>query len=255
MKAQSVSSGLRLLAVATSPSTCASAGTVLPATSIRSFRASSASSETWSPASALTSHRYSYPSSNPKVGSKIIARNKSSNASAFLPPCPGAQAGIRLFHNLSSTASTLSWRHPGRSGLTKQLPGPTHSLAPASWSRPPRAPHFTATSTRGHATCALAAEDHLGSISTTHNTTNTFDMGDRDLLPDSFKAAHYDLKLTNLDFKDWSYNGSVTYAILPLVAPPPAHELCACAAANLLPTASLETSPNPPMRSSSTLLS
>lgn len=54
-------------------------------------------------------------------------------------------------------------------------------------------------------------------------------MGDRDLLPDSFKAGHYDLKLTNLDFKDWSYNGSVTYDILPLVAPPPAaHELCLC---------------------------
>lgn len=51
-------------------------------------------------------------------------------------------------------------------------------------------------------------------------------MGDRDLLPDSFKAGHYDLKLTNLDFKDWSYNGSVTYAILPLR--PAAHELCLC---------------------------
>lgn len=35
-------------------------------------------------------------------------------------------------------------------------------------------------------------------------------MADRDLLPDTFKADHYDLKLTNLDFKDWSYNGSVT---------------------------------------------
>lgn len=85
-------------------------------------------------------------------------------------------------------------------------------------------------------------------------------MGDRDLLPDSFKAGHYDLKLTNIDFKDWSYNGSVTYAILPLTAslplcPPMSCELwvvsCACAAANALPTASLEISPSPPMRSSS----
>lgn len=219
MKAQYVSSGRRLLAVATSPRICSSAGTVFPATSIRSFRASPASSETLSPASALTSH---------KVKSSSISRNNRSIWPATLPfspvdillSCPGvhAQAGIRLFHNLNSPASTLSWRHPGRSGLllTKQLP-----LAPASWSRPRRAPHFTATSTRGHATCALAAEDHLGSISITHNTTNTFEMGDRDLLPDSFKAGHYDLKLTNLDFKDWSYNGSVTYAILPLVAPPP----------------------------------
>lgn len=224
MKAQSVSSGRRLLAVATSPRICSSAGTVFPATSIRSFRTSTTSSETLSPASALTSH---------KVKSSLISRRNRSIWPAILPfspvgillsrPGAHAQAGIRLFHNLNSPASTLSWRHPGRSGLTKQLP-----LAPASWSRPRRAPHFTATSTRGHATCALAAEDHLGSISTTHNTTNTFEMGDRDLLPDSFKAAHYDLKLTNLDFKDWSYNGSVTYAILPLVAPRPAHELCLC---------------------------
>lgn len=225
MKAQSVSSGLRLLAVATSQRSCSSSSTVFPATSVKSFRASSASSETSSPASALTSRCCPHPAGNPKVRGGFTFRNKSSNAPAFLPYCPSAQAGNRLFHNLSSTASTLPWH---RSGLTKQLPVPAHSLAPASWSCPLRAPHFTATSTRGHATCALAAEDHLGSISTTHNTTNTFDMGDRDLLPDSFKAAHYDLKLTNLDFKDWSYNGSVTYAILPLIALLPAHEPCLC---------------------------
>lgn len=223
MKAQAVSSGRRLLAVASSPRTCSSSGTVSLATSITSFRAAApASSET----SSLASHRHSSPAGISETTSNVVFRNKSSSRPDTLPfspvktpsSCPGAhaQAGVRHFHNLNRAASTLSWRHPGRPGLTKQL-------APASWSRPHRAPHFTATSTRGHATCALAADDHLGSISTTHNTTNTFEMGDRDLLPDSFKAGHYDLKLTNLDFKDWSYNGSVTYAILPSCPSQPAH--------------------------------
>lgn len=227
MKAQrSVSSGLRLLAVATSSRTYSSAGTVFPATSIRSFRACSASSETSSPPLALTSRRCADTSGSLQARSRISIRNKSSSRPAILPSSlvkiRTAQGGIRLFHDLNCTASTPSWHHPARSSLTRQLPGTGHPFALS-------APHFTATSTRGHATCALAAEEHLGSISTTHNTTNTFDMGDRDLLPDNFKAGHYDLKLTNLDFKDWSYNGSVTYAILPLVAgPPAAYELSLC---------------------------
>lgn len=82
-------------------------------------------------------------------------------------------------------------------------------------------------------------------------------MGDRDLLPDTFKASHYDLKLTNLDFKDWSFNGSVTYAVLPLITCPPGSPRPSknYEVANLLPTASLETSPSPPTGSSSMLSS
>lgn len=41
------------------------------------------------------------------------------------------------------------------------------------------------------------------SISTTAN------MADRDILPDSFKPVHYDLVIKNLDFKNWSYTGTV----------------------------------------------
>lgn len=225
MKAQPASSRLRLLAVAASPRTC-------PATSIPSSRAWSASSETSSPVPALTSPRRPDPAASSKLSRSswpaILPSSRARN--------PIAQAGIRLFHGLNSTASIPSWHQPAR---------PVHPFAAACRSHLSGAPHFTATSTRGHATCALAAEDHLGSFSTTHNTTNTFEMGDRDLLPDSFKAGHYDLKLTNLDFKDWSYNGSVTYAILPLMACPPR------AVADPLPTASLGISPNQPRRSSS----
>lgn len=131
---------------------------------------------------------------------------------------PNRQLGIRLFSsrvlpNPLWHASTFS-SHGCRSlTLAYSFPEP---LQPCS--RP--SPHSTLTSTRGHATCALAAEGLLGSLPTittntpnTTNISNAANMADRDLLPDTFKADHYDLKLTNLDFKDWSYNGSVTYEI------------------------------------------
>ncbi len=34
-------------------------------------------------------------------------------------------------------------------------------------------------------------------------------MADRDILPDYFKPAHYDLVIKDLDFKNWSYTGTV----------------------------------------------
>ncbi|KAJ2902484.1 Alanine/arginine aminopeptidase [Zalerion maritima] len=34
-------------------------------------------------------------------------------------------------------------------------------------------------------------------------------MADRDILPDTFKPSHYGLAITDLDFKDWSYKGTV----------------------------------------------
>ncbi|KAK4101305.1 hypothetical protein N658DRAFT_507242 [Parathielavia hyrcaniae] len=34
-------------------------------------------------------------------------------------------------------------------------------------------------------------------------------MTDRDILPDNFKPVHYDLAITDLDFKNWSYKGTV----------------------------------------------
>ncbi|GAB1318269.1 Peptidase family M1-domain-containing protein [Madurella fahalii] len=34
-------------------------------------------------------------------------------------------------------------------------------------------------------------------------------MADRDILPDNFKPAHYELVITDLDFKGWSYKGTV----------------------------------------------
>jgi hypothetical protein len=34
-------------------------------------------------------------------------------------------------------------------------------------------------------------------------------MADREILPDNFKPSHYDLVITNLNFDDWTYNGTV----------------------------------------------
>jgi hypothetical protein len=73
-------------------------------------------------------------------------------------------------------------------------------------------------------------------------------MADRDLLPDTFKADHYDLKLTNLDFKDWSYNGSVTYESCPSLATPDNNN---DSQAEHFITGSRVTSPSPPRRLSS----
>lgn len=35
-------------------------------------------------------------------------------------------------------------------------------------------------------------------------------MADRDVLPDSVKPSHYSLYLNNLDFKNWTYQGTVS---------------------------------------------
>lgn len=109
-----------------------------------------------------------------------------------------------------------------------------------AWTPLIRAPIHVATAptgTRGHATCALAedAGHSGGSISTYDNhssaiatTTHANNMADRNVLPDHFRPAHYDLVLKDLDFKNWSYNGSVTYGkVCPAIrrtpsTPPPA---------------------------------
>lgn len=35
-------------------------------------------------------------------------------------------------------------------------------------------------------------------------------MSDREILPDNVKPVHYSLSLKDLDFKNWSYHGTVT---------------------------------------------
>lgn len=85
---------------------------------------------------------------------------------------------------------------------------------------PPLAPISPA---RGHATCALATGDERVGSSPLLSTKPSTDakMGDRNILPDHFKASHYDLVLTDLDLKNWTYNGVVTYEDYPSSLPRP----------------------------------
>jgi hypothetical protein len=36
-------------------------------------------------------------------------------------------------------------------------------------------------------------------------------MTDREILPDNVKPIHYNVSLRDLEFKDWTYQGTVTY--------------------------------------------
>lgn len=82
---------------------------------------------------------------------------------------------------------------------------------------------------------------------TCEHSISDFTMADdRNILPDSFKAVHYDLSLIDLDFSSWTYNGSVTYEMdLSLLTPVfDVHQ------ANARSIASLAISQSPPRRSS-----
>lgn len=99
-------------------------------------------------------------------------------------------------------------------------------------------------------TASSSRAAHLDHTTTTCKTpTSHLAMADdRNILPDSFKAVHYDLSLTDLDFSSWTYNGVVTYGLVPLL-------ITSLQKADTGPTASLATSPSLPRRSHSMLWS
>lgn len=57
------------------------------------------------------------------------------------------------------------------------------------------------------------------------STSDSIMADDRNILPDYFKAVHYDLSLTDLDFTSWTFNGSVTYEMNQPLLPRPARLL------------------------------
>lgn len=38
-------------------------------------------------------------------------------------------------------------------------------------------------------------------------------MADREILPDNVKPIHYNVSLRDLEFKTWTYQGTVTYVV------------------------------------------
>lgn len=144
--------------------------------------------------------------------------------------------GIRMFHGSSNrhvfSSSTIprrnTFRGRGKSGSGIPTPPavwlPFTSISGRRTTVPATKSPQLSSRTRGQANCAIAAENgHLGGESNLSKhiaPTDDADMGDRNVLPDDFKPGHYDLVLTDLDFKNWAYNGSVTYAFSPYCLPP-----------------------------------
>lgn len=120
--------------------------------------------------------------------------------------------GIRLFHNERFAGPWLAHRAPRENNSAALL---VNLITAHRATRTPPS-RFTALSslTRGHATASNRSR--AGSLST-HTTANAI-MADRNILPDHFKVIHYDIVLTDLDFKNWTYDGTVTY--VHNIAPP-----------------------------------
>lgn len=139
-------------------------------------------------------------------------------ASSSWPDLCNVNSGRRLLHcQLSTFQSRLfaTYRFAASASTSASAPASVTALScgrpPFRASAPP--PPAPISPARGHSTCALATGDERVGSSPLLSTTPSTDakMGDRNILPDHFKASHYDLVLTDLDLKNWAYNGVVTY--------------------------------------------
>lgn len=145
------------------------------------------------------------------AAARYIACNTTSYCS---PACSVIQVwqNIRLYHSRPQVVS-----HSISSIAAKE--------AAAATTRTP--PFLQRGQRQGQGSQYLNLDTVTSSFHSSHSlinhTNNTCDLSisdstmadDRNILPDSFKAVHYDLSLTDLDFTSWTYNGSVTYEIDP----------------------------------------
>lgn len=132
-----------------------------------------------------TSHRKKRPITQP---------NKTSSSPFFF--------GLRSFSSASASPTSEPYKQHSPSKLNQQPSHQRHALSKSIMIR------------RGHATCALAIEGTLGGIPTINNIKPT-KMGDRNILPDTFKPSHYDLAISKLEFKNWTYTGLLQYDLSP----------------------------------------
>lgn len=126
---------------------------------------------------------------------------------AQYPSAPSRPASLRRAFSFScglSSCRNINVRGPN---ALKHLQAPPSQPQPTS-----------AAGTRGHSTSsyAQAAEAIHNTTNTTNTNTTTSaitansNMADRNILPDHIKVEHYDVVLTNLNFDEWTYSGSVT---------------------------------------------
>lgn len=128
-----------------------------------------------------TSRRYS---SSLRLTSPPSSFSRPLDHSPPLAPLPPA--------NLSSRSSlqlqTSSWPH------SPPLPSPPLAQRGAiAFLSPSSSRHF---STSPRASCSAIIPSSI--------------MADREILPTTVTPSHYDLSITALDFKDWTYQGNVT---------------------------------------------
>ena len=132
-------------------------------------------------------------------------------------------SGLFLFKRISSSSRNIHHIHHIRCHLHQRPTttisiGQLHSrlVAPTTPQNcSPRGYHsITSSSLSSTTTASASASLHTDAT-----------MADREILPDNFRPQHYDLVLTDLNFAEWTYKGTVMYVVLPFqlvaAAPPP----------------------------------
>lgn len=162
-----------------------------------------------------------------QLGRKLSSSILRGNGSPGLRRPSGAVRGISSSQTLRSsppstkaaaapsipltTASPLKTATPSTSPTTKPRTGTSASSSFVSLTS------STPSAARGF--CSPAFPNALHSSASPSSTTAT--MADRDILPGTVKPVHYDLLLTDLEFKDWTYKGTVKYVVSRSPRPPP----------------------------------
>lgn len=143
-----------------------------------------------------------------KHGVKMLRARVTSNAHTRLASHGDADAQRRL-HSILSPISASSYTRTKPFGRGKQLANfklrlsPANSISGARLSPAPPRPHSLALrfiskpfSSTSRTACSSIIPSSI--------------MADRDILPANVKPSHYDLAISSLEFKDWTYQGKVT---------------------------------------------
>ncbi len=113
------------------------------------------------------------------------------------PPSPALTRVLRTVRPLCPAGVAFQVSSARHLASLPSKPAPTRL-------RPRRPPVRSAP-----ASAFLGFPRHCSHASFRHRRAN---MTDRDILPDNFKPVHYDLVIKDLDFKNWSYKGTVRCA-------------------------------------------
>lgn len=144
------------------------------------------------------------------------------SASDFAVPSPAdpLSSSLRhppLSHSASPLFSPLPSLHP--SIYRQAVHPPTSSCCPALVGASKKRPSATSSLVLTllcflSSLSSLLPHSPFRSCSAHARASRPEKMTDRDVLPDNVKPSHYVLSLRDLDFKAWTYKGTVTYVLL-----------------------------------------